>query len=199
MVAGEERYHDGPYEPKSRIQYYGGSLPSPTGLMRNRPGIIIWDSPEPLTAADINLLLDRLAKAQDLLKGMTPALLEPPPLPLAPPIPKPVPVPTAPPRPKPPEKPAKPDKKPEVKMTKAQLIKAAEKFLIADARKHDKELKKLAGADQVKLFIMGLWDEEDQRNPKAPHSRAVWELSDRQREAVLSKVVKAVKPELVQH
>lgn len=85
LVALEERYRNGPYESKSRIQRYGGSLVSPTGRMGDRPGVIIWELPEDLTAADIQLLLEKLAQAQDLLKGMTPAVPKPPPLPSAPP------------------------------------------------------------------------------------------------------------------
>lgn len=181
LVALEERYRNGPYESKSRIQRYGGSLVSPTGRMGDRPGVIIWELPEDLTAADIQLLLEKLAQAQDLLKGMTPAVLKPPPLP------------SAPPKPKPPKKIVKPPEKPEEKVTIKQLTQAAIKLLTAEAKAHAKELAKIKGDIRRKVFIIELWEKECKRNPDSLACQAYMKLNDEQREAILTNILEAVK------
>ena len=161
LTAREGLFHGGPHESRSRIEYYGGSLPSPTGRMTDRPGIIIWDPPEPLTQSDVSLLLEKISQAEDLLKGMAPAVPKPPPLPSAPPQILPV-LP-----PPPPIKPAKPPKRPEKKMTKTQLIKAAVEFLTGEARKHEKELERRKGSDEKKMLLLDLWDKEYKQHPES--------------------------------
>ncbi len=53
----------GPFAPIARMQHYGGSLPSPTGRMRDREGIMIWDPPHPISEDEKDLLITKLRAA----------------------------------------------------------------------------------------------------------------------------------------
>lgn len=67
LQATVEAVEYGPYMPESRIQRYGGSLSSPTGMMRDRPGILFWEPPEELSSDDRELLLNKLRAAIELV------------------------------------------------------------------------------------------------------------------------------------
>ncbi len=58
---------NGPYRPTSRVQRYGGTIPSTTGRMKDRPGVMKWDGPLELTGAERDMLLGKLRAALNLL------------------------------------------------------------------------------------------------------------------------------------
>lgn len=59
----------GPYDSVSRIQEFGGSLPSYTGDIKGRSGLMIWGEEEPITEEERQLMISKLREALVLLGG----------------------------------------------------------------------------------------------------------------------------------
>lgn len=57
LTAREDDIVHGPYDPEARMQHFGGSLPSPSGRMRGRQGIMVWDPSEPVNEAQRAMLI----------------------------------------------------------------------------------------------------------------------------------------------
>lgn len=69
LMGKEEAIAEGPYESFTRVQIYGGSLPSPDGRMKKRRGIMDWFPKEDLTKEQRLLLIKQLKQAIILLGG----------------------------------------------------------------------------------------------------------------------------------
>lgn len=60
----------GPYEVVGRWQNFGGgSLPSHTGNIRERPGLMYWSDDEEITDDERQLLINKLQAALEMLGG----------------------------------------------------------------------------------------------------------------------------------
>lgn len=59
----------GPYDPAARTQEFGGSLPSYTGDLRGRAGLMIWGEEEPITEEERQLMIGKLREALEMLGG----------------------------------------------------------------------------------------------------------------------------------
>lgn len=59
----------GPFSPAARTQEFGGSLPSYTGDLRGRAGLMIWGEEEPITEDERELMIQKLREALELLGG----------------------------------------------------------------------------------------------------------------------------------
>ncbi len=64
LMARDDLIEHGPYVPEARVQHYGGTLPSPTGKMADRPGVLYWDPKKHITATDRKLLLVKIEEAR---------------------------------------------------------------------------------------------------------------------------------------
>lgn len=65
LQAREDLIEGGPYEPMQRTQEYGGTLKSPEGRMRSRPGVMSWTDPKPLTARQKSIVQRNIAQANE--------------------------------------------------------------------------------------------------------------------------------------
>lgn len=59
----------GPYHPRAQLQKLGGSLPSYSGAMKDRPGLMYWEDEEALDPDERDLLITKLREALQLLEG----------------------------------------------------------------------------------------------------------------------------------
>ena len=63
-------FRGGPYRPMARLQRIGGSEPSPTRKMKDRPGNMEWTNPEQITEEQAEMIARKINGIIHILEEM---------------------------------------------------------------------------------------------------------------------------------